>query len=1233
MTRGLTFDNPEAYIAGDRRRALASGADLADRVNGAALFADISGFTPLTEALVAELGAQRGAEELSTILDGLFAELLAHLHAHGGSVVYFSGDAVTCWLDQDDGRLATSCALAMQAAMVTAGRITLPSGTHVQLAMKVAVAAGAARRFVVGDHLVQLIDVLAGALMDRLAEAERRAGPGEVVLDQSVLPAVTHLVVGQERRHNGRRYLQAERLVAPVPLPQLPGEPEPLPEAVVRQWLLPAVYERVRTGRGEFLAELRTAVPLFLRFGGLDYDNDPDARTKLDDFVVAAQRIIDGYGGSTLQLTLGDKGAYLYAVFGAPLAHEDDTARACAAALELIMLQDGHAVSGLRIGLGRGRLRSGTYGHAHRRTFCCLGDAVNLAARLMSAAPSGRIVVSASVRRSAGIGYRWTRLDDQRVKGKALAVEAYTLDGADRQTSATRHRRHTLPMIGRDEQLGVLERHMVASSDGRGQIVAITAAPGLGKSRLLVEAVRLLRERGVRTFEGEAQAFGTPTSYSVWHDIWAGALEIDSLSPPEQQQAQARERVVALDPSLGPRVPLLSAALGLAIPDNELTASLSPKLRKASLEALLISLLRLLVRDGQPLVFILEDAQWLDPLSVDLLHELARSSVDLPVLILVAERSDAPADESGSAVTGPLRDLASFSEIMLGELDRSACRDIVVAKLAQLGEARDEVPEALLTLVLERAEGNPFYLEELLTYIHSQGVDPSDPAALAAVEVPDSLHSLVLSRIDTLAEDPRRTVKVASVIGRMFATPMLRGVYPELGSPTEVAGHLAALRRIGLVVLERPATPADDQTHLFKHVITAQAAYESTPVALRETLHEQVGRYVEGAAETTSATRLDVLAYHYGRSANRTKQREYFLRAGDQARTDYANAAAIDYYRRAVPLVPEADRGAIMLRLGGVLELTGAWAEAESVYTDALDLADRSADRLAGHRARKALAEVARKQGRYDDAAGLLQRAQAGFTELGDRAGVGEVLHLAGTLAAQQGDYEQARRRYEASLEIRRALDDREGMAALFSNLGVIAEYVGDFAAAQSLNERSLALRLELGDRWAIGVSQNNLGMIALLQADYDQAVTRFSEAMRLNTEVGDAWMVAIAHNNLGNATREVGRLDESAHHLAQALAAYERYADRWALAIVYEDIAALAARRGAADQALELAGAADTLRAEIGSPRAPAQQDALDTALASARAAMGERADVMVESGRALSADTAIALAAEACR
>ncbi|MDH4141690.1 MAG: hypothetical protein OEV61_03675, partial [Chloroflexota bacterium] len=167
-----TRDNPEAYIPRDRRRSLATGLPIPDRVTGAAIFADISGFTPLTEALAKELGPQRGAEELTATLGRVFHEIIAELDRFGGDVIYFSGDAITCWIDGDDGMRATACGLAMQDAMARVGTITTPAGETVQLAVKVAVAVGDARRFLVGDPDIQLIDVLAGRLIDDLADAE-----------------------------------------------------------------------------------------------------------------------------------------------------------------------------------------------------------------------------------------------------------------------------------------------------------------------------------------------------------------------------------------------------------------------------------------------------------------------------------------------------------------------------------------------------------------------------------------------------------------------------------------------------------------------------------------------------------------------------------------------------------------------------------------------------------------------------------------------------------------------------------------------------------------------------------------------------------------------------------------------------------------------------------------------------------------------------------------------------
>jgi len=288
----------------------------------------------------------------------------------------------------------------MQETMSHLREVVTPAGSRVRLAMKIAVAVGSARRFVTGDPDIQLMDVLAGRLIDALAAAERHAAKEEVILERSALESVGDRVEIRELRvdeESGRSCGVVARMLGSVPNPPAPRVETPLPAQIANAWLLPAVYERLRTGRGEFLAELRPAFPLFLRFGGIDYDADEDAIGKLDVFVRQVQRVVTSYGGNLLHLALGDKGAHLYAVFGSPLAHEDDAARAAAAALELRELQSVTAAIDIQIGIAYGRLRSGTYGHERRLTFTCLGDAVNLAARLMSKAPAGKIYAAEKI--------------------------------------------------------------------------------------------------------------------------------------------------------------------------------------------------------------------------------------------------------------------------------------------------------------------------------------------------------------------------------------------------------------------------------------------------------------------------------------------------------------------------------------------------------------------------------------------------------------------------------------------------------------------------------------------------------------------------------------------------------------------------------------------------------------------------------------------------------------------
>ena len=1230
--QALRFDNPEAYIPRDRRWALARGERMADRVHGAGLFADVSGFTPLTEALANELGPQRGAEMLTAILDEVTSAVIAELHRFGGDVIYFSGDAITGWIDGDDGSRATACALAMQATMARVGSVVTPGGTELTLAMKVAIAVGAARRFVVGLPKVQLIDVLAGRLVDNLAETEHHAQKGEVLLDPSARAALGDRVELAELRADettGREFGVVRRLTIEVEDRPV-AEPPALPESVVRQWLLPAVFERMRTGRGEFLAELRAAYPLFLRFGGIDYDDDDEADVKLDAFVVKAQEILDGYGGNVLQLTLGDKGAYLYGVFGSPLAHEDDAARATAAALELRELGSSTAATDLQIGIAHGRLRSGTYGHPDRRTFVCLGDAVNLSARLMSAAPVGGIYVSRGVHDEAGDAFTWAALEPMRVKGKAEPVEVFALNRSVARISR-RQVRYELPLVGRRAELAELDRTLDEVRLGRGRVVGIAAEAGMGKSRLVAEFVRAARRAGLTVAFGECQAFGTTMAYLPWREVWRNLFGLDDpegLTRAEVSDDPARERasveraLAGVDPGLVARAPLLEAVLGVAIPDNDLTSAFDPKLRKASLEDLLARCLT--ANATRPLVIVLEDCHWIDELSKSLLEALVRASATAPVLFVLAYRP-------GASIGGDLglERLPQFGEISLSTLDATETAALIRSKLGQLTGTDAEAPGSLVELIAGRAEGNPFYVEEFLNFLVGRGIDPADSGAISTLELPNSLQSLILSRIDRLDEAPRRTLKVASVVGRVFHAPVLPRVYAEIGSVDEVTGQLNELRREDLVALDREA----EQAYLFRHVLMQTVAYESMPFELRSLLHEHVAADIERTEAGHLDRHLDLLAHHYWHGRDEAKKREYLWRAAEAAHAAHANESAIVYFDRLIPLLSGSERARAMLVLAKAHELTGNWTQASELDGDVRDLAIEIGDRRVEARAIAALAEVSRKQGRYDEASTELLSAAALFEALDDDRGTGEVLHLAGTVAAQRGDYDTARQRYGDSLVIRRRHDDRDQIARLLANLAIVAEYEGDFDESRRLNLEALAIREALGDRWVIAMSHNNLGMIALHQQNFREASDRFEESIRLGREVGDPWVLALGEENQGNAQMGLGELAGARASYASALGGFLALGDRYYSAFLLERIALLAAALGSCERAFELTGAADRLRDEMGAGRAPSLVDEIDRGLQSARVALGpEAAAAAQERGRTWSLEQAVGPALEVC-
>ncbi|HEX6304595.1 MAG TPA: tetratricopeptide repeat protein, partial [Anaerolineales bacterium] len=1133
-----------AYIPVDRRLALLRGDILPGRTEGSALFADISGFTPLTEALVRELGPLRGAEELTRHLNLVYDALINELHSFRGSVIGFSGDAITCWFDADNGLRAVACGLFMQMAMQSLASVSISRENTVTLAMKAAVATGPARRFLVGDPEIQVIEAVAGQTLDHLAAAEHHTQKGEVVLDASTVAALGDRVRYRSRRvdeQSGREFGVLDGLRDPVEMdPWPPIKAEQLDEAIIRQWLLPPVYERLRGGQGELLAEFRPAVSLFARFGGIDYDNDDEAGQKLDVYIRKVQQVLHRYEGSLIQLTMGDKGSYFQAAFGAPTAHEDDVVRTVSAASEIVKITPAEDWdSAVQIGIAQGRMRTGAYGGSMRRTYGVLSDETNLAARFMQAAYPGQILASDRICASSSETFEWEELLPLSLKGKSAPVVVYALKGI-REHAAIRLQepKYALPMVGRVAELDLIRQKVFAALEGKGQIVGLTGEAGMGKSRLVAEVIRLANEHKFIGFGGECQSYGTSTSYLVWQNVWRGFFGLDKILSFEEKIISLKTQLAFFNQKFIARLPLLGPVLNLSIPDNKLTANLDAKLRKSSLEALLLDCLRAKAKES-PLLFVFENCHWLDPLSHDLLELVGRAISDLPVFLMMAYR---PFDAKTWKETR-LSHLRHFTEISLGEFSQAESEELIRLKISQYIDEDRELPAELLKHIVARAEGNPFYLEELINYLQDKGIDPNDKSALRQLDLPSSLHSLILTRIDQRTESQKITIKLASIIGRVFAAAWLWGAYPDLGEPERIRADLNVLCDLDLTTLD---AEEPELVYLFRHIVTQEVSYESLPFATRSLLHDQLAQFVERTFKESIDQYVDLLAFHYERSSNEAKKREYLLRAGEVAQANYSNQAALNYYQRVLTLLQDDEQVKVMLKIGQVLELVGRWDDARDLYEIAIVKARELQDRRDQARVQVAMGELLRKQGLYDEVPVWLSSAREGFEAVNDAAGVGQVLHYGGTMAAQQGNYEEARRLYEESLVIRRQLQDQRNISNLLNNLGILARYQRNYDEAREIHQEALSIRRALGDKWAIAISLINLGNVALDQGDYETAYDWISEALALQREVGDRFNIALAAETLGNVARARGDFESARELYNESLAIDWELGSKW---------------------------------------------------------------------------------------
>jgi ABC-type transport system substrate-binding protein/class 3 adenylate cyclase len=651
-----------------------------------------------------------------------------------------------------------------------------------------------------------------------------------------------------------------------------------------------------------------------------------------DEIVSLIAAEVRRFDGTVAQL-LGDG---LFALFGAPVGHEDDAERAVRAALAIEAaiasygeeLRDGYGVElAVRVALNTGPVVLTDEDEGSDR-YNALGDTANVAARLQQLAPEGGIVVGPETERQVQLCVALESLGEVEVRGIERPLRAARVTGARGPAQV----RAVVPLVGRSAELAVLDHACDAIAEGSGAIVSITGESGIGKSRLVVEARRRFGER-IRFLEGRAGSYAESFPYWPVRDLLRDWLGIAADAPEARVRLELKAALGALSQGAESTYPFLARLLGLPL-ETEAEAQLRELSREAVQQQTFAAMSGVVRRlaETRPLCIVVDDLQWADSLTIELMEDLLTltDEVQLGIVLIYRAERDQPSWRLGEHARAvfPHR----YHEIELRPLPADASRELAEAL------AETALPGALADLLAERAGGNPFFLEEALQDLIERGAlrrrEGVWELAEGQVAVPTLVQGALQARLDRLPARTREVVSVASAIGRGFGLPLLERLLPR----DQVVPALSDLMRLDLIV-EVSRRPAPE--YRFRHGLVQEVAYNSLLEPARRSLHRRIGEAIETLYGDSGDAIYGPLARHFAEADEPERAARYLLLAGDAARAVYADHEAIDHYRRARTFLrrlndPECERDTLF-KIALVRHLAFDYARAGQAYDAAFD--------------------------------------------------------------------------------------------------------------------------------------------------------------------------------------------------------------------------------------------------------------------------------------------------------
>jgi predicted ATPase/class 3 adenylate cyclase len=898
-----------------------------------------------------------------------------------------------------------------------------------------------------------------------------------------------------------------------------------------------------------------------------------------EDWTVVMNRAFDAlvpaiyhYEGTIARL-MGDA---LLAFFGAPVAHEDDPIRAVHAGLDLLAAIRRYAEDvrhrygidfAIRVGLNTGPVVVGQVGSDLVYEYTAMGDAVNLAARMQSAARPMTLLITENTHRFVAPVFECKDIGEISIKGKSAPVRAYEVSSPKARPESTRGVAGLQSaMVGRQVELEALMDLCAALSAGLGRAALIMGEAGLGKSRLIAEwkmaasDSKPYRDGKVTWLEGHCLSYGKSMAYHLVNELLRKFLGISTSADEAELRATLQsqcENLLGASEAMNV-FPYLGHLLSLQLSGEarERVSNLDPQALQSQYLAALRKVLRALA-SRQPLLLVLEDIHWADPSSIDLLVKLLPLSTESAVLFCAVSRPDREAP--GWKLISAMREVmgAGLTEINLRALTEEDTRQLV-ANLLEI----EALPEKARKIILDKAEGNPFFVEEVIRMLIDQGAIVHQEQGWVArrevesIDLPDTLQGLLLARIDRLPEEAKNTIRVASVIGRQFSIKVLEQILENSQwantpgsintSTSSIINHLNMLESLGLLKI---AQVKPDLEYNFRHAMVHEVAYHSLVKRDRQALHLAVGEALERLYPERLAEFAPTLGLHFEEGGDEERAIKYLSLAGDHAAGQYANEEARMFYTRALKIYskkPTLEEGQteqlihLYLNRGRTLELMGRYEQALDNYLEMEEQARQRDDKnmeLAALVARTIIHSVPSPIFNAATGESYASRALSLAEQLGDQAAEAKIHWALIIRNSILNKPEEARRHGKQSLVLARQLNLREQLAYTLSDL---ANFVympqGEFESGiQALREAQNLWRA-LGNLPLLSNCIVYMGFIDLFLGRFDLALQNTDEALHISQSINNLWGQAYSQSINAFVQLELGDLRQANTSLEEAI-------------------------------------------------------------------------------------------------